>query len=633
MAIFGKSSSSSEVQLDGLREIVQYRLHHDIFQTSCEKWDDWMVLVVDKDGLRMVSSALGMYDLMENRVTTVEFLEKKRAPFKDMAVIYLIAPTEESIDMVIDDWTMPDGKRLYANAVFLYFLYRVPDSILSKVKRCPSLLKRLKIFSEVNVDFLPKETRAFHLDMPNAFSMYYSDKDPQSSVIVEKNIVSKLVTLCASLNEYPYFRYKKNSKSGRTISNALQTSMDQFMRNNRTWWYHGDPEHSPKERCTFLILDRYDDVLAPLLHEFTYQAMVYDLLTVEDEKLTSNFEGEGSDDSKEILLNENDTIWVELRGSHIAEVTQSLTNRMKDFMENNKTAKFENQSGEQSNMNFKDMSDALKGMDEYKVMIAKLSQHTKIANECMKIVTRNNLIDLVELEQTLATGLDDAGKSPKLSDLLDLVKDIIPTLSPINKIRLLCILYGSQHGMEGDNNEKVREAAQLNSEENMILDNLREFIDSNKKEEEGGEEKLSFNLVSDFIFGKKLKTTNLSGDDDEPEFMTSRYITYFKTICDMMSNDSLSADDFPGTKPLPPAKTATASSVRARGVSLASRWSKDKKKKKYTGGRQVVFMVGGICYSEIRAAYEVMDHGEKEFVVGSTNFLCPDEFVDGLKDL
>lgn len=42
----------------------------------------------------------------------------------------------------------------------------------------------------------------------------------------------------------------------------------------------GEDEKSDRERGNILILDRNFDTLSPLMHEYTYQAMVMDLLEV-----------------------------------------------------------------------------------------------------------------------------------------------------------------------------------------------------------------------------------------------------------------------------------------------------------------------------------------------------------------
>ena len=121
--------------------------------------------------MKVISAAVGMYDIMERKVTLVEALEKKRAPFPDMGAIYILSPTQESVDKLLEDWASK-SKLLYGNDVFLYFLGRIPEAMLDQIKRCKQLIKRLKALSEINVYFLAKEEHAFMLDMRSSFQQF-----------------------------------------------------------------------------------------------------------------------------------------------------------------------------------------------------------------------------------------------------------------------------------------------------------------------------------------------------------------------------------------------------------------------------------------------------------------------------
>lgn len=94
-----------------------------------------------------------------------------------------------------------------------------------------------------------------------------------------------------------------------------------------------------------MILDRSIDPAAPLLHEFTYQAMINDLLPVED---TENHTGikysyefhqiDGSMDSKDVVLDEDDNVYKSIRHMHIAECSDRLVEKFNEFLSENKAA-------------------------------------------------------------------------------------------------------------------------------------------------------------------------------------------------------------------------------------------------------------------------------------------------------
>jgi hypothetical protein len=113
-------------------------------------------------------------------------------------------------------------------------------------------------------------------------------------------------------------------------------------------------------------------------------------------------------------------------------------------------------------------------------------------------------------------------------------------------------------------------------------------------------------------------------------------------------------DDFPSVLPLPDAESmlAPSSTTKAKSVRKATSaavWPKKsrnggggvggsgftgaRKKKSTHAGRQIVFMAGGMCYSELRSAREVMNSTGAEIMIGSTRYISPKDFTVDLHSL
>jgi len=177
---------------------------------------------------------------------------------------------------------------------------------------------------------------------------------------------------------------------------------------------------------------------------------------------------------KDVLLNENDEVWKELRGEHIADVLTVLSDRIRSVVATNSGAGLQKDSGK--SMSLTEMADAVKHLPEYQETMAKLSQHMTIAHMCTDQFNKGNLLEIAELEQTMATGKDEEGKALKVKQLVD---DLIDALAGINKremaVRLIMIYIISQEGIKEEDRKRLFDAAGLTPEEQDVILSLEKI--------------------------------------------------------------------------------------------------------------------------------------------------------------
>lgn len=142
------------------------------------------------------------------------------------------------------------------------------------------------------------------------------------------------------------------------------------------------------------------DVFAPLIHEFTYQAMAHDLLPIRDgEKVTyttKNTEGQ----EKESEISELDKLWVENRHRHMKDTIEKLMGDFQRFIQDNPNFTKQDSSNANSLNAIKEM---MAGLPQFQQMKEAYSLHLSMAQDCMNVFQQRKLPDVASIEQASST--------------------------------------------------------------------------------------------------------------------------------------------------------------------------------------------------------------------------------------
>ncbi|MCI30166.1 SNARE-interacting protein KEULE-like, partial [Trifolium medium] len=92
--------------------------------------------------------------------------------------------------------------------------------------------------------------------------------------------------------------------------------------------------------------DEFAPQIAPVIHEWTYDAMCHDLLDMDGNKYMHEVPSKsgGPPEKKEVLLEEHDSVWLELRHAHIADASERLHEKFTTFKSKNKAAQIHQSS-------------------------------------------------------------------------------------------------------------------------------------------------------------------------------------------------------------------------------------------------------------------------------------------------
>jgi len=221
---------------------------------------------------------------------------------------------------------------------------------------------------------------------------------------VIQRTVDGLAALLLAFRKKPIIRVQRNSDMCMRIAQDLAKVIT--MEKSLFDFRRGDT--SP----VVLVLDRRNDPVTPLLHQWTYQAMVHELLTIKNNRVDlSNVPGVKKEMQEVVLSPEQDSFYKANMYSNFGDLGANIRALVDEY-----------QAKTKNNQNIQTIADMKRFVEEYpefRKLSGNVSKHVALVGELSRLVDKRHLLAVSEVEQDLACHQDHSAAIKKLMRLFE----------------------------------------------------------------------------------------------------------------------------------------------------------------------------------------------------------------------
>eukprot|EP00899_Mesostigma_viride_P003438 jgi/Mesvir1/13095/Mv06075-RA.1 len=397
------------------------------------------MLIVDRETVAIVSTVYSQSEILKMEVFLVERIdienESTRPPeaaagemesstCHHMKAVFFVRPTPDNINLI---------KKYLRSARFkefhIFFTNIARESYLRELADCDEheLVKQVQ---EYYADFIAEDKFHFTLNVEsNHVCMAPVKWNPMIFPKVSERVVQGILSVLLALKKQPVIRYQRNSEIAKRLAYSVYSTVYEEEVSLFSFWRGASPP-------LLLILDRRDDPVTPLLAQWTYQAMVHELLGINNNRVSLKHVESLPKDQQEVVLSAHqDPFFLANMFENYGDLGASIKAMVDDFQVKSK-----------SNQNIQTIEDMMRFVENYpqfKSASGAVAKHVTIMSEISRIVEQRRLLEVSQMEQELAC---NSGLNSAFEGVLGLIEN--PRVHEEDKVRLV-LLFALRYEKEG----------------------------------------------------------------------------------------------------------------------------------------------------------------------------------------